>query len=404
MKHPRNSRWASEPFRLFFPLGALASVVGVLIWPLFYWGVWPMAPHVQHPRIMIFGFGGAFLTGFLSTAWPRFVESRMLRPWELVALALTWLASQVLYLMNLLAAGDTAFAIHEAFLLVVLGRRLWESRSLPPPGFALAIMATAVGFIVALTWAFSGDASAWFYQSLKPLAWQGFLLLPILGVGSYIFPRVFQASNQPGSGTDLGLPKRRPLPGVWTPAVLVLCSLAVEASGYGRASYLIRLLAVMLWVAMAIPFVLRVRAPSTRGWAVKMLVGSIAIPLALEAVWLDSWPPSLFAVEHLLLISGFGLALLLVADHVTMGHCESEEVRTARSPAWRWITWLIVITALTRASADMKPSLLVSHHVYAALLWAGVALYWVAMHAKRWFRHDRNEEPHEQSNPNSNVQ
>ena len=34
--------WAGEPFRVFFPLGVLASVVGVLLWPLFYWGVWKM--------------------------------------------------------------------------------------------------------------------------------------------------------------------------------------------------------------------------------------------------------------------------------------------------------------------------------------------------------------------------
>lgn len=71
--------WVTEPFRIFFPLGIAASTFGVLIWPLFYTGAWPFPPQIQHPRIMIFGFGSAFVAGFLGTAWPRFLGAEALR-------------------------------------------------------------------------------------------------------------------------------------------------------------------------------------------------------------------------------------------------------------------------------------------------------------------------------------
>ena len=53
--------WVSEPFRVFFPLGIAAGIMGLLLWPLHYAGWWPVYPALQHPRLLIFGFGAALL-------------------------------------------------------------------------------------------------------------------------------------------------------------------------------------------------------------------------------------------------------------------------------------------------------------------------------------------------------
>ncbi len=58
----------SEPYRLLFPAGILASVIGVSLWPLLYAGWLAYYSGEAHARLMIQGFVGAFAIGFLSTA------------------------------------------------------------------------------------------------------------------------------------------------------------------------------------------------------------------------------------------------------------------------------------------------------------------------------------------------
>ena len=50
------SRWASEPFRVFFPFGMLAAIAGVMMWPLLYAGKLGFYPGEAHSRVMIEGF------------------------------------------------------------------------------------------------------------------------------------------------------------------------------------------------------------------------------------------------------------------------------------------------------------------------------------------------------------
>lgn len=371
--------WASEPFRVFFPLGILAAVVGSMLWPLFYWGAWPFAPHLQHPRIMMFGFGFAFVTGFLGTAWPRFLEAEALRRSEVTLLAVTWLAAQVLYIENRLQWGDWAFAAHAVALLLILVARLRRGRDLPPPGFALAFVSVFMALGTALFWAANPAPDPTLYLASKLLAWQGMLLLPLLGIGSYLFPRFFQSPNQ----RPLNAPARTRMMGVWLTALLVILSLLTEGLGHVRLGNALRLAAMILWAIMAAPAIWRAEAITTRAWGLRMAIGTMAASFLIRTLW----PGPGYAIEHLLLIGGFGLAMLLVADRVTLGHCAPPGIQTPdKSVFWRWIVWLVALAAATRASADMNASLVVSHHVYAALLWAGVVIAWLIQLAPMWWR------------------
>src|ERR1051325_3712515 len=60
-----------EPFRIFFPAGALLGVIGVSLWPLFYFGGGVAYPNIAHARLMIEGLMGSFIFGFLGAAGPR---------------------------------------------------------------------------------------------------------------------------------------------------------------------------------------------------------------------------------------------------------------------------------------------------------------------------------------------
>ena len=65
-----------EPYRVFFPLGMLAGIWGVMMWPMLYAGWLNFYPNEAHTRMMIEGFMGAFVVGFIGTAFPRLTGNR----------------------------------------------------------------------------------------------------------------------------------------------------------------------------------------------------------------------------------------------------------------------------------------------------------------------------------------
>jgi NnrS protein len=60
-----------EPFRIFFPAGALLGVVGVSLWVQYYLGAAVSYPKVAHARLMIEGLMACFIFEFLGTAGRR---------------------------------------------------------------------------------------------------------------------------------------------------------------------------------------------------------------------------------------------------------------------------------------------------------------------------------------------
>lgn len=361
--------WASEPFRLFFPLGLAAGAFGLLLWPLHYLGWWTEYPAVQHPRMLVFGFGAAFVFGFLGTAWPRFLEAASLGRFEVVALAVLWALGQTGYAIGWHRTGDALAALACLWLLGVLARRLAApGRELPPPGFSLAALSLALATAVLASW-----ACGWAYRTPelhhlhRLVAYEGFLLLPILGVGSYLFPRFFQAEGSPPPKTS----SRRRALAVWGGALLVLASFVVEAGISTTAGNALRAAALLFWAGLAMPFVFRRPAPGTRAWALR--IGLALIPAAYLCRAIHPHPS--FAYQHLLFLGGFMLVMLLVADRVVAGHSEDGAPPAPRSVAWRWIVWLLVLAAATRATADLVPSTRVSHQVYASL--TALAVIWI---------------------------
>jgi hypothetical protein len=243
----------------------------------------------------------------------------------------------------------------------------------------LAFGSVFIGFCVALTWAlFPGGLPPRMYLFTKLFLWQGLLLLPVLGVGSYLFARFFQV---PGERPPVAHSRHR-APGVWLAALFVVISFGVEAAGWIRVGNLFRFIAIALWILLAVPALWKGKAPSTRAWSLRIAIGSIGLSFLVRAFW----PGPGVAFQHLFFLSGIGLAMFLVADRVTLGHSDKLEDLKPKSTLWRWLVWLILLAAATRVSADFKASILVSHHIYAALLWAIVAGIFFAHLRKFWWR------------------
>src|SRR3954464_15873506 len=90
LQHVRFSEAVREPFRFFFPQAVVAGLIGVLLWPLYFlhsgdvsWfkssgplgNIIDFYPNLAHVRVMVFGFFGGFIFGFLGTAMPRMLSA-----------------------------------------------------------------------------------------------------------------------------------------------------------------------------------------------------------------------------------------------------------------------------------------------------------------------------------------
>lgn len=374
----RGVRWqgmAREPFRLFFPLGVAAGILGVMLWPLHFLGLGGY-PGVGHARIMAHGFLGSFVLGFLATAVPRMLGTGPLAAPGVAGL----LGLQILSIGgHLIGWNDAADGLFLAGLLVLaatLAGRFRGRSDLPPPGLVLAllgVLCAMVGIPMGLGAADDETAATRLIWQNR-LVYQGFLLLPILGVGAYILPGLLGVSNRHD------LPEMRVPNARWwylageaaLAGSLVLFSFWLEIRGWVRVAYGLRCLAAggylrRQWVLEAGGGKKTAAARWLRAAAILLVAGLATVALfpGVRVAWL-----------HLALAGGMTLITLTVGMRVLFGHSGQPQRLGARN-VWLSVAFSVVImAALTRITGDLLPKILVTHYSYGAVIWAVGLTVW----------------------------
>lgn len=364
-----------EPFRLFFPAGVLAGIVGVALWPLHLVGLMESYPGLSHARLMAGGFFGGFILGFLGTALPRMLGVRALGKGPVLTLGIAHLGMVAAYAGQRVFVGDVLFL---ALLVVFAGLMLThvrERRDTPPPGFVLVglgLLCAGAGGGLALGQE-GREVDAFWITLQRLLSYQGFVLLPILGIGPFILPRLF------GRESAHDFPEMlRPVPGWWRKAatalvagVLVIGSFVLEAKGWTRVAHGIRCAAVLGCVALEMPWQ-RAAKLNALGFFARLAFAGIAAGFLAVALF----PGYRTGLLHLALIGGFALLTLVVATRVVFGH--SGNLARLQGPQ-RWLgvaTGLMLLGMATRISGDFWPHVLASHYSYGAGLWIAGVLLW----------------------------
>ncbi|HVR37161.1 MAG TPA: NnrS family protein, partial [Methylomirabilota bacterium] len=264
-------------------------------------------------------------------------------------------------------------------LAVVMGRRFLQRQDMPPPAFVLVVMAfasVAAGTVIALL-AERMDSS-FYWLTLHPLlAYQAFVLLPILGVGKFILPRFL---GLPVTGTYPD--SRTPPPGWWREAgvaaavgVLLLGTFFLEAAGWHRTAYAARFALAGGWLITQVP--LRPSLAWRNGVVLMMVTGMVL--LAGGYLALATFPVWRTALLHIVLGGGFGFITLGVATRVMYGHSGNRD-RLQRHTGWLITAGVLMLLGLiSRISADFMPRLLLSHYTYGALFWTAGVLLWSAL-------------------------
>lgn len=364
-----------EPFRLFFPLGTVAGLAGVMLWPLHFLGVGEY-PGVGHARLMAHGFLGSFICGFLATAVPRMLGAGPLSAPVVVSLWGLQVSSVIGHLAGWNAGADLTFLAGLLVLTTCLASRFPRRTDLPPPGFVLA----GLGILCALAGLALGFGSVDDETAATRLVWQnrliyqGFLLLPVLGVGGYIFPGM------------LGVPNRQDLPETRFPGLawgrlageaavvggLVLFSFWLEVRGWVTAAYALRAAAAGGYLIRQLFLAgIGAKASAVARWLRVALVLVVA-GIALVALF----PQVRVAWLHLTLAGGMSLVAWVVATRVLFGHSGQPQRLHGRN-VWLSVAFALAISAtLTRVTGELLPKIMVTHYSYGAVFWAISLAIW----------------------------
>jgi uncharacterized protein involved in response to NO len=367
---------AREPFRVFFPAGVLAGIVGVSLWPL-YLKQWILFyPGPPHARLMAFGLFGAFIFGFLGTAMPRMLSAKPLRGVEVSALVVIHLTMVAAFALGKTLAGDALFLLLVALFVLCMIGRARQRKDTPPPGFALIALSfasVATATFVAIV-SYYRELSQFWMTLHRLLAYQGFVLLPILGISPFILPRFF------GIQSAHDFPEMLlPIPGWWkkaliafTAGALIIGSFLMEATGWLRVAYTVRFGTTLAYLILELPLG---RAPgATQALGISIRIAFAAIVGGFLAVSL--FPFYRVALLHLTLMGGFATITFVVATRVVFGH--SGNLALLKRPN-RWLlvsVGLMLFGMATRISGDFWPAILISHYTYGALLWIAGVLLW----------------------------
>lgn len=355
-------------FRPFFLFAAIWSALAVPIWIWSFLGSGPTAHLEWHVHEMLFGFLGAVIAGFLTTAVPNWTGRMPVIGAPLAGLAALWLAGRAAMLLAYFI-GPLAAVIDSAFLVVFAGV-IWREvlagknwRNLPVCGLVTVLALGNIAFHLDAWFGYSGVG--------QRLALSAVAVLMAL-IGGRITPS-FTRNWMNGRGMS-------PLPppeGLTDRAILVLTAAAGlawtfapgtpisgAAFAVAGAANLVRLARWGGWAARSEPLV----------WILHVGYAWLGVGLLLlgGALLMPEIPRS--AGIHALTAGAMGVMTLAVMTRATRGHTGRP---LAADGATLAIYLAINAAALLRVAAPFaaqaQPALLVASMGLWSLAFAGFA-------------------------------
>lgn len=352
---------ASDPYKPHFFLGILAGILGVLIWPLYLWGMIGY-PLYSHKHLMLQGMFFSFVSGFLMTALPRMSGSRpasIIETRTSVALILTS-CSFMLAQVQLLAKIISLFQV--LFLLIFIARRFLQKTQSPPSGFIFVPFGLGwllFGFFIETLEAWAPELVG---VSLSRLALvgleQAFLLNLILGIGSRLVPFLTRVETR-DPATVCKSDK------AWFLALAMILNINFTFSQLvpQQAYYTIQILVLLFGAWKSLLIFRPTKEVTFQGIGIRasvwcMIAGYVALAFL---------PDQRTSLLHILFIAGYTLITLMIATRVVLAHGGFSLIPEVRSLALGSLIVLLIVAAVARGSGYL---------LTAAVLWILAVSVW----------------------------
>ncbi len=344
--------WRHQPYRIFFPLGALLAWAGVLHWLLHAAGWIEDYQSVVHAIVQIQGFMMSFAVGFLLTAIPRRTGTAPPSPLMMLTgltmpVATTvaawmqrWMISQIFWLI--LVAALVAFAV-----------RRFRSRGAarrPPHSFVwipLSFLIGVIGSVLIAAPTMAGASRFWLHDLGRVVLLQGMFLGLVVGVGGLAIPLITRGEAPPDAGH--GPADRAARAANVAAAVLLVATFWIEIRVSQPAGHLLR---AALTLALLVGVARIHRAPTVPGSHRKLVwIAAWAIPIGYLVAGV--FPLLATAGLHVVFIGGFALMAFAVSLHVTLAHGGRQDLvhgGTWQPPA---LGALLLIAMILRVITDL---------------------------------------------------
>jgi uncharacterized protein involved in response to NO len=379
--------WRAEPYRVLFPLGLIGAVIGLGVWiPHFLWPDVFGYPGQSHAVIQIQGFLLCFIFGFLCTMLPKVLGVSPLGTFQFILFPAGIIG---IVAASLAGAPLAAQLLHLALLvnfMTFIAMR-WRARRGNPPVFFVFIAAAMAADLAGTMFrvlSLTGQGSPQNFRLGALLQYQAFPLLLILGVGSFLLPKLF-------AGVTIDSAR---LAASGTPVRSLLAVASLFLLGYGVETWLpvyplsIQLgsglrAVVWLWFLFGILRLHRIPAGQPAYLA--------AARFSLYAIGLGTLLPAflpayVLAWEHLVFITGMLWLTITIAARVATAHGgQLDRLETRRKTVLAY-GWLLALAALTRASTDIWTGARGMHLALASLFALAALGLWTGLFARLFFR------------------
>jgi len=298
--------WRREPYRVFFPLGALLAWAGVLHWLLHSVGLLPDYQPVFHSIVQIQGFMMCFAVGFLFTAIPRRTGTAPPAGWQIGLGLAAPIGTTVAAWLQRFALSQFCWLVLVVVLITFAVGRLRSGRAArrPPDSFVwvpLALLMGCVGALLIGAYGLMGPDYFWLHDLGRLLLLQGMFLGLVLGVGGLVLPLLIRNEPPPDGGAT---PRSRGARlAHLAAAILLVASFWIENSVSLRGGYALRA-ALILVVLLAVGRIWR--WPTVPGWH-RWLVWLTAWLIPAGYVLAALFPFEKKAGLHVVFIGGFAL-------------------------------------------------------------------------------------------------
>lgn len=352
------------PYRIFFPVGLLFLMIGVLLWLPQLWNAGSY-PIVAHRYLLLNGFSAFFICGFLMTAVPKFSQTSTATYTEILSFLTVSFVGLCFAFLEMEQFAYICSALQAIVILVFLAVRITKRKVNPPYSFVFI-------FIGLFLWIVSAGIGVFVESNaFKNLQYEGAIVSIILGVGSRLIPGILGhveiVQSQRGKyENEIPYLKTVPLHFLALIAIFIISYFLSDQVGSIARLSVFLIISVFYWKIYLFP-----KVASALTWNIWISCWLMLLSFLLKAFWVEGG----IHASHAFFFSGIVLLTLLVATRVLQSH-GPKDIRAENYKTLYIVTFLIVLSGATRVSAVLIPGSYERHLGYSSIVLTMGVLIW----------------------------